>query len=142
MAFGPSGARFRNIPGRWAAGGLFTAASLTTALTGTNNDLVFTSKTKGEGGNAQRVAYRVSGINTALRVDYDSGTSVTTVTVATDGAGAATSTAADVRAAVNARTGVPLTATDAAGNDGTGRVIAMAATALTGGTNFVIGGRR
>lgn len=109
-------------------------ASLTTALTGTNNDLVFTaSRPTAAEGNAVRVRYVVAGTNTPLSVSRSGGD--LTVNVATDGAGAATSTAAQVATAVNASDEARflVTAANAPGNNGTGVVTALAFTSLTGG---------
>jgi len=115
------------------------AASLTTALTGTNNDLVYDALGRGTGGNSVTVTYVVAGASTALTVSV-SGNAIT-VNVATDGASAATSTAAQVAAAVAAS--APATAlvrvSNAAGNDGTGVVTAMSVTSLAGGSATVTG---
>lgn len=109
-------------------------ATLTTALTGTNNDLAFTAVARGAGGNAITVSYVVAGTNTPLTVSV-AGTAIT-VNVATDGAGAATSTAADVMSVLNTNvnSSALIVAALASGNDGTGIVTALAATALAGGT--------
>lgn len=110
------------------------AATLTTALTGTHNDLVFTARDGGPGGNDITITYVVSGTNTALACAVNGKAIV--VTVATDGAAAATSTAAQVKAKIestadaNALVQVAL----ASSNDGTGIVTALTATALAGGT--------
>lgn len=140
----------RRIPGSWGAFGTKAKATLTTALTGTNNDLTYTAKAGGNeadnadyaAGNAVTVAYVVAGTGTALSVDVTA--SAITVNVATDGGGAATSTAAQVRDAVNGDTEAAalVTAENATGNDGTGVVTALAATPLAGGQNYVIGTSR
>lgn len=109
-------------------------ATLTTALTGTNNDLVFTAKQGGPGGNSIRVEYIVAGTNTLLSIavrGYD-----ITVNVATDGAGAATSTASQVKSALEANADATrlITIALAAANDGTGVVTALTLTALAGGS--------
>ena len=117
------------------------AASLTTALTGTNNDLVFTARDRGTAGNSTTISYVVSGANTALAVTV-TGTAIS-VAVATNGSSAATSTAAQIAAAVlasPAANGLVLTA-NAASNDGTGVVVALSATALSGGADYVRGPR-
>jgi hypothetical protein len=116
------------------------AATLTTALAGANNDLVFTETRRGPKGNSVTITYAVAGLNTPLSVVV-AGNDVT-VNVATDGAGAATSTAAQVAAAVDAApdpTNGALTIANAPANDGTGVVTAMAKTALSGG--YAVGGR-
>lgn len=114
-------------------------ASLTTALTGTNNDLTYTATRPGVEGNAFRVRYVVAGTNTALSVSRSGGD--LTVNVATDGAGAVTSTAAAIATAVNASDEARflVTAANATGNNGTGIVTALAFTSLTGGAQPVHG---
>lgn len=114
-------------------------ASLTTALTGTNNDLTYTSKAASASGNSITVRYVVAGASTALSVSVS--TNAITVNVATDGSSAATSTAAQVKAAVDASTPAAalVSVANAPGNDGTGVVTALAATALTGGRSSSIG---
>lgn len=138
----PIGTKGRLIPGSWRAAGSVTTAALTTALTGTNNDLTFTARERGTVGNAVTITYVVAGANTPLSVTI-AGTDVT-VNVATSGASAATSTAAQVSAAVNANPAVTayVSAANAPGNDGTGVVTALAKTPLAGGTDFVIGTSR
>lgn len=118
--------------------GYGTQATLITALSGANNDLLFTARNPGTGGNAITVAYVVSGNNTALSVAVVS--NAITVTVATGGGGAATSTAAQVKAAIEAS--APATALVGiaypASNDGTGIVTALGATNLTGGASQTV----
>lgn len=129
-----------SFPGQ-AAGSYDTAATLTTSLTGTNNDLKYTAAAATSGGNDTRVRYVVSGNNTALSVSV-SGSDIT-VNVATDGSGNPTSTAAQVRTAVNASgpASALVSAADAPGNDGTGVVTALAYTNLTGGLSSTRGRR-
>lgn len=115
------------------------AATLTTALTGANNDLVFTAKVGGAGGNAITVAYvDPSGNNQALAVTVAE--LAISVSLATGAGGAITSTASQILAAINADATAKMlvTASLAAGNDGSGVVIAMAATNLAGGDSTVI----
>lgn len=145
MGFAPTGSGYRSIPGRWAAAGNWAIATLTTALAGVQNDLTFTSRAarhQQESGNAVRVRYVVAGASTPLTVAV-AGNDIT-VNVATSSGSVATSTAAQVRDAVNAS--VPasalVTAALATGNDGTGVVAALAYTNLTGGSDWVIGTRR
>lgn len=116
-----------------------TAATLTTALAGLNNDLIYTARTPGVSGNEITVTYVVAGVSTPLSVSV-SGTAIT-VNVATDAGGNPTSTAAQVAAAIaaNGDANFLVSAANAAGNDGTGVVTAMTAAALTGGT-ATIGG--
>jgi Bacteriophage tail sheath protein len=120
----------------WQPFGWSAKATLTTALAGSNNDLLFTAYERGSGGNSYRIRYVVSGNNTPLTVtisDKD-----ITVNVATNGGGTATSTAAQVKAAVNAAVPLHVVATDAPSNDGTGVVTALAFTSLSGGSDFVL----
>lgn len=148
MAFGSKSSfarKYRNVGGSWGSFGVSMRASLTTALTGTNNDLTFTSNAPAHnrvGGNSVRVRYVVAGANTPLSVSV-SGNDIT-VNVATNGSSAATSTAAQVATAVNgnASASALVTAENAPGNDGTGVVTALAYTSLTGGTDYVIGAGR
>ncbi len=106
----------------------------TTALAGVNNDLVYTAKTGGPGGNNIRVRYVVAGASTPLTVVVE-GYEIT-VNVATSAASAATSTATDVKYAVDAKADAAalVTVANAASNDGTGVVAAFAFTNLAGGS--------
>jgi hypothetical protein len=105
-------------------------ATLATAMTGTNNDILYSAWYYGAPGNSLRVAHVVAGANTALSVTK-AGNDIT-VNVATNGASAATSTANQVVAAFNAAmTNVAFAQTNE--GDGTGAVAAFALTNLTGG---------
>lgn len=117
-------------------GGTMLTASLTTALTGTNNDLTYKANLRGAAGNSIRVRYVVAGASTPLTVAV-SGNDIT-VNVATNGSSAATSTAAQIAAAIVASTPASrlVSVTNATGNDGTGVVIALAYTNLTGGADY------
>ena len=128
-----AGVRSLGLGGRYI-GGHPANASLTTALSGTNNDLTYTAVKYGPAGNNIRVRYVVAGASTPLSVAV-SGNDIT-VNVATNGSSAATSTAAQVRDAVNANVdaGRLVRAENATGNDGTGVVAALAYTALSGGS--------
>jgi hypothetical protein len=108
-------------------------ASLTTALTGTHNDLVYTARTGGPWGNSIQVEYLVAGANTPLTIVVSG--FLITVNVATDGGSAAASTAAEIAAAVaaNSDSALLVTIANAAANDGSGVVTALSATALSGG---------
>lgn len=117
---------------RAATGANATAATLTIGTT--NAAVTYTAAFwRGKGGNSSRVAHVIAGVNTPLTVtnagrDY-------TVNIATNGAGAATSTAAQVAAAFNAY--VPAADNGiVASLPGTGASVAVAAalTNLTGGT--------
>lgn len=109
---------------------LHVGENLRTSLAGTNNDLDYV----GRGTDTDiAVAYIVAGLSTPLSVTTNtSGGRNIVVNVATDGAGAATSTAAQVRAAVqgNATASGWVAVANAAGNDGTGVVAALASTGL------------
>lgn len=135
---GPSSPRFRSLGSRVSLGAQ-TGAALTTALTGTNNDLTYSSVNRGPAGNDISVRYVVAGNSTALSVSV-SGKDIT-VNVATDSGGAATSTAAQIRTAVLAATAAAalVSVANATGNDGTGVVTALARTSLTGGAGYRIG---
>lgn len=128
-----------SLPGPWMFGGYANFASLTTALAGANNDLVWTANVGGTAGNNIRVRYVVAGANTPLTVSV-AGSDIT-VNVATDAGSLATSTATAIKNAVAASSaaGQLVTGTNAAGNDGTGVVAALAFTNLTGGTDWTVG---
>lgn len=108
------------------------AASSSTALAGDNNDLTFTAKTKGALGVS--VTYVNPGVETATEVvtvsRYD-------ITVTLRSVGGTLSTAAQVKAAIeaNAAANALVTVANAAANDGTGNVIAMAKLTLAGGVD-------
>jgi hypothetical protein len=110
-------------------------ASLTTALTGTNNDFVVRANYPGTEYNSLRVRIVVSGNNTPLSV-VKSGNDIT-VNSATNGSAVATSTARQVVDALNADREVAKVAAAevAPANDGTGAVVALAYTNLTGGAS-------
>jgi hypothetical protein len=112
------------------------AATLSTALTGTNNDITLTAVTAGTTGNDITLALvDPSGNNAALGVVV-TGTDIV-VNLATNGGGTITSTAAQVIAAIAADEDAAalVTAANKSGNDGTGVVTALTETALTGGTD-------
>lgn len=139
MAFAPSGSQYRSIPGNWGAFGKNSYAALTTALSGANNDLTWTTVKRGLAQNSVTIRYVVAGNSTPLSVSV-TGTAIT-VNVATDGGGAATSTATAVKNAVNAHAtaGNLVQGANATGNDGTGVVTALSVTSLAGGTDWTIG---
>jgi hypothetical protein len=109
------------------------AATLTTALTGTNNDLLFAALAAGPEGNSIRIKYVVSGASTPLTVIVD-GLDIT-VNVATDGGSAAISTAAQIAAAIAAHPVASqlVSAANAPSNDGSGVVTSLSFTNLAGG---------
>lgn len=141
MAFGikqnNSTGPVRSWAGNWGRFGISATAALTTALTGTNNDLTYTAK-RGGASPGITVQYVVAGVSTALSVVTTDKAIV--VNVATNGSSAATSTAAQVAAAVaaNFTANALVTVANAPGNDGTGVVTAMAASPLTGGSDGVM----
>lgn len=112
------------------------AASLTTALTGDDNDLVFTAQKGGTDGNAITVAYVSDSARPYLSVSVDNGAIEVTLKLDTDGSTILT-TAAEVKSAIEdfAPANAIVSVADAGGNDGTGVVTALAATALSSGTN-------
>lgn len=114
------------------------AAALSTNLTGTNNDLVFTAKTAGVVGNAITIAYVDPGVETATETVTVSGSAIT---VTLRSVSSVLSTAAQVKAAIEANTtaNALVSIANKAGNDGTGNVIAMSAAALTGGVDGTVG---
>jgi hypothetical protein len=102
-----------------------------------NAGITYTAKTAGTGGNSITVAYVVSGNNTALSVAVVS--NAITVNVATGGGGAATSTATQVKAAVDASGPASALVATALIGDGSGVVSAVTATNLAGGIALVSG---
>ena len=114
-------------------------ASLTTALSGADNDIIVTAVDGGSAGNDITFRIVVSGANTALSVSVSS--LAITVNSATNGSSAATSTAAQVIAAIAASgpASALVTAQKAAGNDGSGVVAALSATNLAGGSDTIQG---
>lgn len=114
------------------SGGSAVAATLSTNLTGSNNDLTFTAVTAGTAANSVTVSYVDPGTDGALSVGVIGNAITVTLAYAT---GAITSTAALVRAALIASAGAAalITPTLKSGNDGTGIVTALSATPLAGG---------
>jgi hypothetical protein len=112
-----------------------SAGALTTALAGNNNDLTFL----GVSSTLPTIVYANPGTaNAALSVGVAGAT--ITVNLATDAGSAITSTAAQVKAAIDASgpASALVSTALAAGNDGTGVVTAMAATPLAGSVNVNI----
>ncbi len=117
-------------------GAALATATLTTNLTGLNNDITFTAAFAGSGGNDITVEYIDPGaINQSLAVSLVAGTKRIQVSLATDGTGVITSTSADIESAISSLAAVTalVAAADAGGNDGSGVVTAMAETALSAG---------
>lgn len=123
--------RLTNAAGSFTDG---TASALTTALTGLNNDLVFSAHQISADADGITVAYINPGVLASLSVAVV-GRAIA-VTLAHDGL-AIISTATQVAAAVAAKPAADalVGVANAAGNDGTGLVTAMAATALSGGVS-------
>lgn len=116
------------------SGGSAVQATLSTNLTGSNNDLDYTAVNGGTAGNSITIAYAdPSANNAALSVSVVG--SAITVNLATGSGGAITSTAAQIKAAIEASTpaGALVTVANKSANDGSGVVIAMSATPLAGG---------
>ncbi len=109
-------------------------ATLTTNLTGDNNDLVYTSVDKTDEANDITVKYTDPyAASQSLNVSV-TGNDID-VSLATDGSGAITSTASQVKTTIDANQDASdlVTVANAAGNDGSGVVTAMAKTNLSGG---------
>lgn len=111
-----------------------TASTLTTALAGASNDLLYTAHQVAIDGDAITVAYVNPGIAATLSVSVVGVT--ITVNLAHSGA-AITSTAALVATAIAAypAAAILVSVSNAPGSDGTGLVTAMSATHLSGGVN-------
>lgn len=109
-------------------------ATLTTSLAGTNNDLVFTARDPGSKGNGITVAYVDPGAASQSLAVTVSGSAIS-VSLATNAGSAITSTAAQVKTAIEALFNADrlVVISNAGGNDGTGVVTALSATALAGG---------
>jgi hypothetical protein len=124
---------------RYAANQDAGVAVLSTALTGNNNDLDYTSVPRGLAGNDTTIAYvDPSGNNQVLGVVVTGQAIV--VNLATGAGGAITSTSALIKAAIEASptASALVTVAHKAGNDGSGVVIAMGATNLAGGTDATV----
>ena len=116
-------------------------AVLTTALAGANNDLTFLAMAGGTAGNSITVHLDAPDeADAELSVDVAS--SAITVNLATGSGKAITSTASQVRAAINADAEAKalITASLAPGNSGVGVVTALVATNLAGGAAAGSGG--
>lgn len=113
--------------------------SLSTALTGANNDLKFTAKTISTTGNSNTVQYIDPSANNAslsVTITPDTGFATLEISLATDSSGDITTTANDILVALAAE-GTDftdfMTVALVSGNDGSGVVTAMAQTNLSGG---------
>ena len=112
------------------------AASTSTGVVASNNAITYTAKQVGQAGNTITVAQVNPGTNNAALAVTVNGEQIT-VSLATDGTGTVTTTAAQVIAAVAANG--PASALVAAANQGAstgaGVVPAVAQTALAGGSD-------
>lgn len=114
------------------------AAAVTINMTNANADLTYTAVTAGTAGNQLGVKHLDPGAaSQALSVSYDADEKTVTVNLATDGAGAITSTAAQVKAAVNAVPAIAAVMTCEDEGAGGGVVNATVRTSLTGGSAAV-----
>jgi len=112
-------------------------ATLTTVVTGGNNDLVYTAKTPGAVGNSVTITY----VNPAPLPDAPLSVSVSgsaiTVNLATDGLGAVTTTASAIITAIQGSVDASalVAVANAASNNGSGVVDDLTPTSLSGGVN-------
>lgn len=116
------------------------AATLTTALAGSDNDLKFTSTVLGTTGNSTAIVYVNPGTPSAA-LSVTVATTVITVHLATNGSSVITSTASQILTAIQASTAASalVTVALAPANTGSGVVIALSSTPLAGGsgTNII-----
>ena len=123
------------------------AATLTTTLTGDHNDLVYTAKTKGAAGENIKIKYTNPNKATEACVATLTGSGTATdpyvidVTLKHNGTNI-TATAADVKAAIedNVDANKLVAIVNANGNNGTGIVTELAATALDNGVDGTVAG--
>lgn len=109
-----------------------THASLTTALAGANNDILWIAVAPGTGGNSKTIQYTISG--SAPVAIATVGVAPYTGLLITGGTTTTAQQVADAwRNSSDAVKSVAVPAI-APGNDGTGAVISLAATNLAGGT--------
>lgn len=128
VAGGKVGAIQLNIPAN-------VAASVTVNMTAATSDLTYTAKAAGSAGNGITVTHiDPAGNNKPLIVSVTANDDIT-ISLATGAAGAITSTAALVKAAVNSDTVASSLVTCEDEGVGSGLVNALATTNLTGGTN-------
>jgi len=111
-------------------------AFLETAMTGTNNDLLIRALRGGAAGNSITITL-VDPATSSTPISVAVVGTAITVTLAVDGASAITSTAAQVRDAINANSQARslVDVVLPASNDGTGVVIALASTPLATGSD-------
>lgn len=109
-------------------------AALTTALAGTNDDLVFTALKRGPWGNAISVTYvDPGGVSATLSVVVE-GFKITVNLGRASSAINTTASALSTAVTANADASQLVSIANAAGNDGTGLVTALAETFLAGGS--------
>jgi hypothetical protein len=108
-------------------------ANFKTLLTGSNNDTVFTAVEEGAGGDDITIAFVDPAANNAIESVSVVGKAIT-FHLATGSGGAITSTPTTLKATLLASVAASalVTAVNAAGNDGSGAVTALSATALGG----------
>lgn len=118
------------------------AAALTTGTVGENNGIVWTAKTPGVAGNGISIELLNTGKEKTLSVDVDGPKIVVTLATNGTGAGEITSTAALVMAAIEEHdTASQMVAVASKGaSNGTGKVLAVPTTNLTGGSEATGGG--
>jgi hypothetical protein len=113
-------------------------AALTTNLSGTNNDLVFTARAQGSPGAAVSIEYLNPGTaNQSLAITV-TGYAIS-ISLATDATPVVTTTAAQISALIanSPAARALVTVANAAGNDGTGVVTAMTKTFLVASADFI-----
>jgi hypothetical protein len=115
-----------------------TLGSLTTALAGANNDMVFTARFPGPSSANLKIKYTDPGTETAtesVAVTYDPDTHITLINVTLRSVSAVLSTAAQVKTAIEANLDAAALVTIAASGGDTlaTAVTALAATALSAG---------
>lgn len=110
-----------------------TAASITSDMTNATSDVTLTAKTAGVAGNAISVTYVDPGANNAALAVTVTGTDIV-ISLATNGSGTITTTAAQVKALINDQA-CPAYALVSAEDEGAGSgvVNALAKASLTGG---------
>lgn len=124
--------------GKDGNGGIPALAAYTTVLTGANNDMVFTSKRLGLLGNDITITYVDPGGATAdLAVTVENETDI--VVSLARAASAISSTAAQIKSAIEALPGAHalVTITNSGGDTGAGLVTAMAKQYLVGGVGLI-----
>lgn len=117
----------------------FTAATLSTSMTGTNNDVTLTAQTAGADGNSITLALvDPSGNDQELSVTV-TGTDIV-VSLATDSGGTITTTAAQLISAIegDADAAALVSIANKGADNGTGVVTALTETALAGGLDWTL----